>query len=77
MSEVTFEIKEKIGVINENEQSGWKKMLCIVSWNGGQPKVDIREWSPDFRKMSRGITLTEQEAQQVVDLLRDYKHRKR
>ena len=77
MSDITYEIKTFVGVISENEKSGWKKEANIVSWNGSQPKLDIREWSPDHRSMSRGITLTEQEAQNLVDLFRDYKHMKR
>jgi len=78
MSEITYEIVKTIGIISENEKTGWKKCLSLVAWNGGKPKFDIREWSPDpkNRKMSRGVTLTEQEMQQIVDLYRDFKYRK-
>ena len=30
--------------------------------DGNEPKIDIREWSPDHSRMTRGITLTEDEA---------------
>lgn len=43
---ITFEIKEKITVLNQN-QSGWNKELNIVSWNEGALKYDIREWNED------------------------------
>jgi len=78
MSEnITFEIKESVGIIGKkNDKSGWAKELNKVSWCNGQPKWDIREWSPDHRKMSRGITLTQEELQQIVDLFRDYKYRR-
>lgn len=77
MSEnITVEITEAVGIINKNDNSGWTKELNRVSWCGGKPKWDIREWSPDHRKMSRGITLTQEELQQIVDLFRDYKHRR-
>ena len=33
--EVTFEIKEHIGVISENNK-GWTKEVNLVSWNGGE-----------------------------------------
>ena len=36
-----------------------------VSRNGGEPKYDIRDWSPDHEKMGKGITLTEAELQSL------------
>lgn len=67
--EVTFEIVEEIGVIAAHS-TGWKKELNLVSWNGGPAKYDIRDWDPDHSRMSRGVTLKEQEMRQIVDLLR-------
>ena len=64
---VTFEIKEHIGIISEND-SGWNKELNIVSWNGGTPKYDIRDWDIDHERMSKGITLMDRELRRVVDL---------
>ena len=68
MSEFTYEIVEEIGVISENEK-GWKKELNLISWNGGEPKYDIRDWAPNHEKMGKGITLTEEEAKQLYLLL--------
>lgn len=67
--EVTFEIVEEIGVIAAHS-TGWKKELNLVSWNGGPAKYDIRDWDPSHSRMSRGVTLKEQEMRQIVDLLR-------
>ena len=69
MSEITFEIKKELGAIGEDSSTGWQRRLCIVSWNGNPPKFDIREWSPDRRKMSRGITLDYEQARAVMELL--------
>lgn len=66
--EATFEITEKIGVITEYS-TGWKRELNIVSWNEGTPKYDIRDWNSDHSRMSRGITLTEDEMEKVITLL--------
>lgn len=60
--EIVVDIRERLGVLRTNEL-GWSKELNIVSWNGGPYKYDIREWSPDHERMSRGITLTEAEMQ--------------
>ena len=67
-TQVTYEIKTKIGVIAEHE-NGWKKELNKVSWNDNEPKYDIREWNEDHTKMSRGITLYEEELKVLQYLL--------
>lgn len=67
--EIRFEIVEALGVLTAHS-TGWKKELNLVSWNGGQPKYDIRDWSPDHAHMSRGVTLHEKEMRQIFDLMR-------
>ncbi len=63
--EITFEIKEHIALLNTSE-TGWTREVNLVSWNGTNPKVDVREWDPDHKRMSRGITLTEAEAEKFA-----------
>lgn len=66
MAEFTFEIVEKLLVLSENDK-GWTKELNRVSFNGADPKFDIRTWSPDHSKMGKGITLTNEEFQVLVE----------
>ena len=66
MAEFTFEIVEKLLVLSENDK-GWTKELNRVSFNGAEPKFDIRTWSPDHSKMGKGITLTNEEFQVLVE----------
>ena len=68
MSEITFEIVRHIGVLFE-KRNGWKKEVNLVSWNGGDPKIDIREWDETHTKMSRGLTFTQEEAMKLANLL--------
>ena len=68
MSDVTFKIVEHIGVLSDNAK-GWTKELNKVSWNGAAPKYDIREWAPEHEKMGKGVTLTEEEARKLKELL--------
>lgn len=68
MADIKYEIKKELGVISESPK-GWKKELNLVSWNGGTPKYDIRDWAPDHEKMGKGITLTKEEAQELYKLL--------
>ncbi|MBR2673908.1 MAG: hypothetical protein IKE52_00415 [Mogibacterium sp.] len=66
--EVTFELVEHIGVLEERKD-GWTKEVNIVSWNGGQGKIDIRDWDPSHERMSRGITLFEDTAERLAEAL--------
>ena len=50
-NDISFEVVEKIGVL-ATYQSGWKKELNLVSWNGTTPKYDIRDWNPSHEHMS-------------------------
>ena len=66
--EIKYEIVQEIGIISESTK-GWTKELNLVSWNGGTPKYDIRDWAPNHEKMGKGITLTEAEAKELKNLL--------
>lgn len=68
MADFKYEIIEEIGVLSENAK-GWRKELNLISWNGGAPKYDIREWAPDHEKMGKGVTLTEEEIGKLKELL--------
>ena len=68
MADIKFEIEQKIGVLSENAK-GWTKELNLISWNGAAAKYDLRDWSPEHEKMSKGITLTEAEALRLKELL--------
>ena len=57
---IEYKIVKHLGVIG-TYQTGWTKELNLVSWNGGDTKYDIRDWSPDHKRMTRGITLSEEE----------------
>lgn len=65
---ITVDITRRIGVI-ATEKNEWTKELNLVSWNGAEPKFDIRSWSPDHERMTRGITLTHDEAAKIAELL--------
>ncbi len=67
-NEFTFEIVEKIGVI-QTYASGWSKEINLVSWNEGNPKYDIRDWDEDHLHMSRGITLHKEELEALKKIL--------
>ena len=61
---VNFEITEHLAVLSEGN-NGWRMELNMVSWNGRDPKLDIRNWDSEHEKMSKGVTLTSEEAERL------------
>lgn len=71
MAEFSYQIVRHIGVLSKTESSGWQKELNYVSYNGREPKYDIRDWSPGREKMAKGITLTNEEVKALLELLQE------
>ena len=68
MAEFRYEVTERIAVLSTNA-SGWERQLNMVSWNGKDPKYDIRDWSPDGSKMGKGISMTREELATLKGIL--------
>ncbi|WP_026664522.1 YdbC family protein [Butyrivibrio sp. FC2001] len=68
MADFKYEIVEEIGVLSENAK-GWRKELNKISWNGAEPKYDIRDWAPFHEKMGKGVTLTEDELTKLKEII--------
>ena len=63
---IKFEIIESFGTLSTTP-SGWT--MNLISWNGGEPKYDIRQWAPDHAKMGKGVSLSREEAEELKNLL--------
>ncbi len=70
MAEIKFEIVEHLGILSETDK-GWKKELNLVSWNEREPKYDLRDWNETHEKMGKGITLSKDEAQNLMQILKE------
>lgn len=70
MADIKYDIVREIGVLSENTK-GWRKEINLISWNGGKPKYDIRDWAPGREKMGKGITLTEEEMKALMKAVSD------
>lgn len=64
---IKYEIINEIGVISE--EGKWRLELNRISWNGHEPKYDLRKWSCNHEKMGKGVTLTEEELIQLSKIL--------
>ena len=70
MAEFKYEITERIAVLSQSP-NGWERQLNMISWNDHEPKYDIRDWSPDGSKMSKGISLSHDEMAVLKDILNE------
>ena len=67
-SEISIEIIETLGVLTTSTK-GLTKELNLISWNGREPKYDIREWSSEHDKMGKGVTLSKDELDALKGIL--------
>jgi len=65
--EVTKEIVKYIDTFDDS--GAWHGEVNLVSWNGKEAKVDIRNWSEDHVKCSRGLSLTRETARMLGEIL--------
>lgn len=68
MKEIQCEIIKEIAVLSKSD-SGYTKEINLISWNGNEPKYDIRSFSPNREKCGKGITLTESEVKTLFAAL--------
>ena len=64
MAEFKYEIMQELGILSE-AKSGWTRELNLISWNGADPKFDIRDWAPGHEKMGKGISLNADEIEKL------------
>ncbi|WP_174615267.1 YdbC family protein [Virgibacillus ihumii] len=65
---VKWDVIEEIAVIYVS-QSGWTKELNRISWNGGEPKYDVRWWNPTKTIIGKGFTFTPEELEKLKEII--------
>lgn len=66
-----MKILEHVGTLSKRP-NGWLREINLVSWNGGEPTIDIREWHPNHEKMSSGLTMPESESIKMAEMIFSY-----
>ena len=64
--DISFTILEHLGVLRASA-AGWTRELNYISWCDRPPKYDIREWTPDHKKSTRGMTFTDYEMRKICE----------
>ena len=70
MAEFTYKIHDTIGCFGA--RGAWQYELNKISWGTNAPTFDIRKWTDDHEKMSKGVSLKESELRELYDLLHEY-----
>ena len=71
MAELKYEIIESIAVLSGSPK-GWTKEVNLISWNGRDPKYDLRDWAPEKEKMGKGITLSKEEMKKLQEVMNEF-----
>ena len=66
--EINCKITREIAVLSSS-QSGWQLELNEVAWNGKKARLELRRWAPNREKCNRGVTLTAEEAKNLLSAL--------
>ncbi len=61
-------LKHHLGKLRESEK-GWSREVNIISWEGAQSRLDIRDWSKSKDRSSKGITFTRAEVERLREML--------
>lgn len=71
--EITYQVKEKLGVLTTDETQAVKKELRLVSWNGSSPVYEIRGWkyTEDGEQALKGVTMTLNELKVLKAILNE------
>lgn len=71
MARETFkvEIVEVLGALEESDKHDWCKAVARLAWANNPTTLDIRKMNVTQNKFGRGISLSDEQADALVDLL--------
>jgi hypothetical protein len=67
--ELTFEVEEILGTLKESDKHDWAKSVLKISWSDRPATVDIRSFNFSNNRPGKGISLSEEETDSLVNLL--------
>lgn len=70
-NEFTHEVIEYLGQL-DNKETGWSKSIARIAWGDNPTTLDIRYMNIISNKMGKGISLTDEEADNVVNMLLEH-----
>lgn len=67
----TMNIEEIVGVLKESDKHDWCKAITRISWGDNPTTLDIRNLNLTKKKAGKGISLTDEEADILTEILLD------
>ena len=69
----SYTIEQFVGSVKESDKSDWCKAVLRMKWGDNPTSLDIRnvDMNPDNRRIGKGISLTNEEADKLVSILLD------
>lgn len=64
-----FNIECVLGTLKESDKHDWIKSVIRVAWGDNPTTLDIRSINPKDNRVGKGISLTNEEADRLVDIL--------
>ena len=69
---ISYEVKEVLGILDSD--STMQKELRLISWNGNEPKYDLRSWGTDKdrgERCGKGLTMDKEELYSLYNILKE------
>ena len=67
----SFTIDEYIGSVKESDTHDWTKAVMRIKWGENPPSLDIRNVNMAQNRIGKGISLSNEEADKLVNILLD------
>lgn len=67
-----FHVVKDFGILGKVSEKGWAKHLTKTAYGDGDAKWDIRAWNEDMTKLTKGITLSDNEMEDLYNLLKNH-----
>ena len=66
--ELSFEVVKDFGGFGEGK---WQKHLTLTKWGDNDPKYDIRSWNEDMTQCGIGVTLTDSDLFDLLQMIEE------
>ena len=67
--EFKYKIEKHLGTVSRSDDGKYTTEVNLISYNDAPAKIDIRNWNKETGVMYKGITLTQEEAKILGQIL--------
>ena len=71
MGALSYNIDQALGILSQSEDGKYTTEVNMISYNDKRPKLDIRRWNKKDGKMLKGVALSWEETQKLVEILQE------